>query len=328
VVAEFVVRTWLVSPSATVANVRYQWNYLPHARVVFSTEGWSASRTNSMGLLDDEPRVPRAPVRALLLGDSYAEALQVRRRDNFSSVAEERMPGLEVLNTGCSGRGPQDYADWLAEFGAALAPDVVVVCFNAGDLVSLEQMARSGRSLRPRPTGPSPPPPPEGPLARLAHRVLRSSGLITAARQRFKLVAQQILENPFTPFRPPRPSRAAAMSDDELSDPRLAAMLDSLHVRFAARAPRLVYLYLPVMDYFAPTPHRGDAAAARVMHDFAARHHATLVDMYEPMRAEFVRTGRPLHGFSNSVLGTGHMNAAGHRLTGERLAQVIAGAVR
>ncbi len=79
--------------------------------MVQSTEGWCATRTNSMGLLDDELRVPRALVRALLLGDSYSAALQVARRDNFQSVAEQSMPGLEVVNVSAGGGSPRQYAD-------------------------------------------------------------------------------------------------------------------------------------------------------------------------------------------------------------------------
>ncbi len=320
-------RRWLLSPSVAVPHARYEWVLPPFARVVHSTEGWSSTRANSMGLLDDELRVPRAPVRALLLGDSYAEALQVARRDNFSSVAERRMPGLEVVNAGLSGREPLDYADWLEEFGPALAPDVVVVQVNAGDLVELARPANLARLARSRAAEPAPARS-EGPPARMARRFLRGSALATAAWQRVRLVAIEWRRQPPTPFRAHRSGRARLAPDGELADPRLAAILDSLHVRLAAGSPRLLYLYLPAVDYFAPAPGYGDERAAKVWHDFAARNHVTLLDMFEPFRAEFRRTGRPLHGFSNSVLGTGHMNAAGHRLTGERLARAIAEAMR
>jgi hypothetical protein len=54
----------------------------------------------------------------------------------------------------------------------------------------------------------------------------------------------------------------------------------------------------------------------------------TLVDPIDRFKAEFARTGQPLHGFSNSVLGSGHINAAGHRMLGEELARAVAEAMR
>ena len=157
--------------------------------------------------------------------------------------------------------------------------------------------------------------------------MLRSSALVTALWQRAKLVGTEWRLHPPRPFRAPargRPARSA----DELDDPRLAAMLDSLHRRLAADSPRLIYLYLPIVDYYGPKPVYGDPRGAAVWRAFAERNHATLVDMFEPFAAEFERTGQPLHGFPNSVVGTGHINAAGHRVTGERLARAIAEAMR
>jgi lysophospholipase L1-like esterase len=266
-------------------------------------------------------------VRALLLGDSYAEALQVARRANFSSVAERRLPGLEVVNAGLSGRTPLDYPDWLREFGPRLEPDVVIVQVNEGDLVGLTRPANFARLARPRPGGAPAPPPRESGPARLARRVLRSSALVTALWQRAKLVDVEWKLHPPRPFRAPARGRPAR-SVDVLADPLLPAMLDSLHRRLAADSPRLVYLYLPIVDYHGPRPAYGDPRGAAVWHAFAARNHATLVDMFEPFAAEFERTGQPLHGFPNSVVGTGHINAAGHRVTGERLARAVAEAMR
>ena len=170
-------RLWLVSPSIAVPDARYTWATLPHARMVNSAEGWSSTRTNSMGLLDDELRVPRARVRAVLLGDSFTEALQVARRDNFGSVAERRVRGLEVINVGYSGRSPVEYADWLEEYGPRLAPDLVIVQINDGDLGDLLLPAAQARLAAA--VGPPSGPPPEGRLARLSRRVLRSSALAT-----------------------------------------------------------------------------------------------------------------------------------------------------
>jgi len=82
------------------------------------------------------------------------------------------------------------------------------------------------------------------------------------------------------------------------------------------------------VDYFRPRVGYGGPQAAAFYHAFAARNRVTLVDPLDELRAEFARTGQPLHGFQNSVLGKGHLNAAGHRVVGERLARAIAEALR
>jgi hypothetical protein len=325
VAGELVVRRWIVSPAATMPDPRYSTVYRPNASVVHSSEGWSSTRTNSMGLLDDELRVPRAPVRALLFGDSYTAALQVSRRDNYQSVAERKMPGLELVNVGGAGHGPLAYANWLDDHGARLAPDLVVVQVEAGDLVSLTQpavLARlSGRQPEEKPAAVSP-------LKARWHELrlaLNRSALVTAGFQRLQLLDIQRRTHPPTPFRRARP---AAPAGDPYADPRLPAALDTLHRRLAAGSPRILYLYLPLMDYFGDRTVRADARAAAVWHDFAARNHVTLLDMFEPLRAEFERTGRPPQGFANSVLGTGHLNRAGHRVVGGELARAITEAMR
>jgi lysophospholipase L1-like esterase len=317
VAAEIVVRLWLASPSTALPDWRCGWALPPHARIVTSIEGWSSTRTNSMGLLDDELRVPRARIRAVLLGDSYTEALQVARRDNFGSVAERRVPGLEVVNIGYSGCSPADYADWLEECGPRLAPDIVVVQLNEGDIADLLLPAARARLavIAAPPAGP----PPAGWFARQSRRLLCSSSLVTAAWRRMKQLATDERAQLVKRF---HGAGAPAM------DPDLPALLDALHRRIAARAPRLVYLYVASVDYFAPRPGYADSSAAAFFHAFAARNRVTLVDPLDDICAEFARTGQPLHGFPNSVMGAGHLNGAGHRVVGERLAREIAKVMR
>jgi lysophospholipase L1-like esterase len=325
VAGELVARQWLISPSVTVHSERYGWVYPPHVRVVQCVEGWSVARTNSLGLLDDEPRVPRAPLRALLLGDSYAAALQVGRRDNYQSVAERCLPGLEVVNAGSVGKMPLDYANWLADQGSRLAPDIVVVQVDDGDLNDLLAPSGLARLDRPPPArAAAGAPSRESPMPTW-RSLARRSALATAIWQRVRLIATDREAHPTRPF---HPGLTATARRDPFADPRLPAVLDSVQRRLAAHAPRLIYLYLPTVDYFASRATCREGGGAAVWRAFAARNHVTLVDMFEPFRDEFERTGQPLHGFPNSVVGRGHINAAGHRVTGERLARAIAEAMR
>ena len=318
-------RLWLVSPSISVQDKRYSWVILPHARIVNSAEGWSSTRTNSMGLLDDELRVPRARVRAVLLGDSFTEALQVARQDNFGSVAERRMPGLEVVNVGYSGRSPVEYADWLEEYGPRLKPDIVIVQLNDWDLADVVMPAALARlAAAAPPSGP----PPESWRARLARLVMHHSSLATVALRRMTQLATDECAQLTRRFHGAGASAPGPTSAAPAADPRLPVLMDALHRRIAAHASRLVYLYIPSVDCFGSRFDYGEPQVAAFYHSFAARNRVTLVDPLDQFRAEFARTGQPLNGFPNSVMGIGHLNVAGHRVVGERLARAIAEAMR
>ena len=321
---------WLAAPTTSFPDPRYLWVYSPHARLVHSTEGWSVRHTNSMGLLDDELRVPRARVRAVLLGDSFTEALQVAQDVDFESVAERRMPGLEVVSVGCSGRSPVEYADWLDEYGPGLTPDVVIVQLNDWDLadvVSASSLARQAAVARggAKPTVVAERP---GLLKRLWRQLQRNSALATLARERIRLLSEGERTQLAKRLHGTDGTAAGSAPPTCVGDPRLPALLDALHRRIAAHAPKLIYLYLPSVDYFGPRLDYGEPQVAAFYRAFAARNRVTLVDPIDQFRAEFARTGQPLHGFSNSVMGSGHMNAAGHRVVGERLARAIAEAMR
>lgn len=68
---------------------------------------------------------------------------------------------------------------------------------------------------------------------------------------------------------------------------------------------------LGVKDLFYPE---------RRLREFSQRSNITLITLAEPLQAEAEKTGVYFHGFSNTVLGTGHWNENGH----EAVARVLA----
>jgi lysophospholipase L1-like esterase len=324
VLGEWVVRTTLESPSVTVPVARFGWAYPPFARVVHSSEGYSVRHTNSLGLFDRELRVPRPARRVVLLGDSYAEALQVPEGQGFADVAERLLPGTEIVDAGVSGHSPLDHAEWLETTGDSLAPDVIVVEISDANLdlmLTPDALRRYGSP--PVPGAPAVVPPEKG-LRGLVRWVLRHSALATVSWRRLKLLAAEQKGALSRRFNATVAARRARPQAAAIADPRLPAMLDSLHTRIARHARHVVYLYIPHLDYFAPGVPESDPALGRLLADLAHRRGATLLDAAGAMRAEFLRTGQPVHGFANSVMGSGHINAAGHRVVGEALARVLA----
>lgn len=321
---EWLVRSLLESPSVAVPVARFGWAYPAHARVVHSTEGYSVRRTNALGLFDDELRVPRPPRRVVVLGDSYAEALQVPAGEGFVDVAERLLPGTEVVNAGVSGHSPLDHAEWLETVGDSLRPDVVVVEISDANLDLLLQPEALRRFASPPRPGASLALGPETGLRAVPRWLLRHSALATVSWRRLKLLAADQRGALSRRFNATVTRTRGQPPEALLQDPRLAPMLDSLHIRIARHARRVVYLYIPHLDYFGPGAPESYPRVRALLAGLCQREGATFLDAGDAMRAEFERTGQPVHGFANSVMGSGHINAAGQRVVGQALAALLA----
>jgi lysophospholipase L1-like esterase len=91
---------------------------------------------NSLGLRGPEIQAAKSPgtLRVLVLGDSYAEGLQVPWEDLLSTRLERALndgpgPRVEVVNGGVSGYGTADELLLLEKLGWRLQPDLVLVAF-------------------------------------------------------------------------------------------------------------------------------------------------------------------------------------------------------
>jgi lysophospholipase L1-like esterase len=91
---------------------------------------------NRLGLRGPEVAGEKAPgtLRLLVVGDSYAEGLQVPWEDLLSTRLERRLnddpgPTVEVINAGVSGYGTADELLLLEKLGWSLKPDLVLIAF-------------------------------------------------------------------------------------------------------------------------------------------------------------------------------------------------------
>ena len=124
-------------PRSARLDPRFGWVQGPGARFVQSAEGWGEFRADADGFLDRPLPPPGRGVRAVLLGDSFGQGLQVLDRERFSEVAEHLMPGLHVLNTAAAGRSAFHHALLAPRLEDAFAPDLVLVQLSdAGELTT------------------------------------------------------------------------------------------------------------------------------------------------------------------------------------------------
>src|SRR5262245_10655025 len=117
-------------------------------------EGGAYVKINSEGLRDREhaKAKPRHTFRIAVLGDSYAEAMQVPAEETFWAVLERELPScrllrghqIEVINFGVAGYGTAQELLTLRHRVWDYSPDLVLLAFLSGNdvrnnLRSLEQ---------------------------------------------------------------------------------------------------------------------------------------------------------------------------------------------
>jgi hypothetical protein len=118
----------------------------PGIRGYFLKEGGGYVSINSDGLRDREHSVDHPPntLRIAVLGDSFAEAMQVNQEETFWAVMEKDLQHcanlggrqVEVLNFGQAGFGTAQELLALRHRAAKYAPDVVLLTFFTGNDVA------------------------------------------------------------------------------------------------------------------------------------------------------------------------------------------------
>ncbi len=131
----------------------------PQVEGWFATEGRAYVRVNSVGLRDQEHAVEKAEgvYRIAVLGDSYAEAMQVNVKDTFWWLLQEELtrcayrPGkrVEVINFGVSGFGTAQEYLMLKSMAVRYRPDLVLLQFTDGNDVRNNSIALEPEKSRP-----------------------------------------------------------------------------------------------------------------------------------------------------------------------------------
>ena len=130
---------------------------LPGAEGWYTKEGRAYIRINSDGLRDTEHpiRKPANAWRIAVLGDSYAEAMQVALEDSFPAVLEHELGSctslqgkqVEVINFGVSGYGTAQELLTLRHRAQQYQPDLVLLAFVTGNDIrnNSKELQKGGR---------------------------------------------------------------------------------------------------------------------------------------------------------------------------------------
>src|SRR5580658_7795626 len=133
----------LVEPQVSLYGPDFATGYRHRVDVagMWLTEHRNFIRTSNLGLRDrDRPLAHGAGPRAVIVGNSIIEAVQVEEAQTSSAVAERilsrQRPGAEVVNLGLSGAKPAVLVARLQTQGLALSPDLAIVVVDVGDFIN------------------------------------------------------------------------------------------------------------------------------------------------------------------------------------------------
>ncbi|MFH2203856.1 MAG: SGNH/GDSL hydrolase family protein [Elusimicrobiota bacterium] len=295
---------------------------------------------------------PAGTLRIAVLGDSYAEALQVPVEETFWSVLGGRLGAcgafsgrkVEVLNFGVSGYGTAQEWITLQKHAWRYSPDIVVLAFAAGNDVRNNSRQLDGDPVRPfylyrdgklvldesfrehsrfrrgtsgiRPV-----------LGRWRNRLRLLQVLfrikdVVRVRREVRSAAETAAERPA--FEPGLDAAVFAPPQDEawreawrVTEGIIAAMNREVAARGAEFWVMLVTAGIQVRPEGAQPL---DYPNRRLL-DLGRREGFPVVDLAPPLRDYAEKHKTFLHGFREQELGRGHWNALGHRLAGEEVAR-------
>jgi hypothetical protein len=342
------------------------WALRPGAGGRFGAEGGSFVAINRDGLRDrDHSRTkPAGTLRIAVLGDSYAEAIEVPVEQTFWSVLEGDLNRsgtaqgrkVEVLNFGVRGYGTAQELLTLRCCVWDYSPDVVLLAFYSGNDVS-DNSPMLDRSptryarpyLEPTSAGWS--------IDRSFRRSWRyRAGKVVAPLVAHSRVLQVVIHAQYVLLHrrtgsPPAAGEAGIDSalglDSRLYlDPRdeawkeawrttetlltmMAHEVSAHRARFAVVCvtnPIQVYPDLAARERFLHSLGAADLLLPdRRLRALGEREGFAVLDLAPDLQAYADRHHAFLHGFPNTASGVGHWNSLGHRLAGDEIASWMAG---
>jgi len=327
---ELATRAFLTSPSTQQPDPVLGWTYVPGSTVFNAREGGARLVMNELGLNGDALLDAGLRTRVLALGDSFTEALQVARADNFVSLVQADLDHYELINLGRSDMGPAHYPVVLDRFADELGAELILLFAAPGDVSDVMAddvvVSRDGESglitsvTVTRRTADR--------LKEVAEPLIERSALATYMMRRAKPLLAQFVGGSDDTSPPGRIfPYLRELTGLELVDPadiafenevidRLTFLLDEM-----AQVHPIVLVDIPLMAY---GPDRVASVAVpdeqRWYRTAAERAGVPYLDTGPAFVAEYASSGQPPHGFANHRIGIGHLNEVGHRAVADVVA--------
>jgi lysophospholipase L1-like esterase len=304
-------------------------------RMIFLPDFDHEIRINVAGLRDRDFDAGRASGkrRILCLGDSFTWGMGVEAGETWPKVLERALPGAEALNAGVNGWTTSQELLWLRREGLAYRPDAVVVAFYVNDFFENGEgssgfyarplfLLDGGRLLLTN----VPVSQPEAARVRVRTAWLQNhSWLFRLAASGLDWFRRGFLEradlSPLPRGGPAPPAPVPATGGPPARDVT-QALLEEIGRTCHASGAAFAVLLVPAKTQVRPA----SSTPLRTASDFAAYDAARAIcrdlgipaaDPLDDLAAAEAR-GTPVYHRMDM-----HLNAAGHRIAGERLARLL-----
>jgi len=278
-------------------------------------EGYGLTTYGHNGLIVNKPLNPDIQ-RVLFIGDSFVKAKQVSDVQKFTELVEvgwnEQHPDepIQTLNLGLGGQDMTTYLSFGKNMDEEFQPDRVFLWINRGDFSKvsknpklLEQVAQGleAQGL-------------EKPIAQ-PERSNRLRDLINDLGFRSFFGQLQAQTFAYIAGEEAQTAEAAPILKAESS---IGVQLEALKQIWGDRLVIIYYRSVPDMGRNAPM-----VLEDQILAELEA-HNIPVINLY-PVFWQAFQHHRPPVGFTNSILGQGHLNAYGHQLIADTVVQYMTG---
>ncbi|MBV1878256.1 MAG: hypothetical protein KUG79_11490 [Pseudomonadales bacterium] len=308
---EVITRLFISSPDNIIPDKDLGWLYRPHSTIFHTTEGWATNTINAFGFNDRDFPAGRYQKHVAVFGDSYTEALQVPREQNFTTVLEDLLTCVNVENMGRSALSVAQYPllvnRMLDEIPEPVGLVVLAVTtsdvsdmFNLKMEIEYDSVTGGIISLVPERFE-------LHWLRKKLNVVFSSSALAPYLKIRARSVqsgaGNGLKKNP------------TAYLEDPAYQSKLAAVLEYAFSSIAAKSSLLI-VYIPTLDYLANYQYAQTSGSARfgqLLEEVAQVLDISFVSAKAELLSAYKETGLLPIGFANSRINKGHLNETGHR---------------
>lgn len=286
----------------------YRWT--PDAFYCRATEGFAFGMTNNEGLLNAEDFTENSKIDILLMGSSHMEAYNVQQKNSVAGVLNDTLGDKNVYNIGVSGH---NFLTCCANFESALD------FYSPSDYVIIEtsQLDFSAEKLQSVIDGTLP-------------EISDHSGGILSLLSRNQFLRQAYTQlKSFVGNGNTDPDLSAESADEndvqEDTSEELSSVISNLAQTASQHDTKLIIFYHPSTginsdgSLLLPDDH----FYRNLFKEICEENGVIFLDMTERFQTEYDTDHVLPHGFSNSSVGSGHLNADGHAMIADELYKII-----
>ncbi len=318
--AELLVRYTITSAATSISDSEIGWIYKPHSTIFHTKEGWASNTTNSLGFNDDEIINTKTHEAILFLGDSFTEALQVDRTNNFTSLIEKQRPCINSMNASRSGLSPIQYPVILNRFLDKTEISKTIMVLSFGDMNDINK----DKSIIIRDSAHSPitkiilKKKKLGWVRKKTDIILSHSALATFFKNRIKAVLanKNIRNNNIELDKPFKPLK----NRDHIREV-LVYVFNEINDRIP-----LSIVYIPMLKYLpdGQTEQTNQSILfAKLIKDVASKNKIPFLSGLEFMVNSYQTNKNPPVGFANYRILKGHLNKSGHQSIARTILKLV-----